>query len=100
MVGRLPSAGTLGGMKVAIPTEVKNNEFRVAITPAGVHDLVAHGHEVLVQAGAGIGSSISDAAYEAAGASILPDAASVWAAADLLLKVKEPVESEYGYFRD
>jgi alanine dehydrogenase len=87
-------------MRVAVPAEVKNNEFRVAITPAGVHDLVAHGHEVLVQSGAGVGSSIPDGAYIDAGASISPDAASTWAAADLLLKVKEPVASEYGYFRD
>ncbi|MBG6107680.1 alanine dehydrogenase [Frigoribacterium sp. CG_9.8] len=87
-------------MRVAVPSEVKNNEFRVAITPAGVHDLVTHGHEVLVQSGAGVGSSIPDEAYRDAGASISADAASTWAAADLLLKVKEPVESEYGYFRD
>ncbi|MDJ0376546.1 alanine dehydrogenase [Cryobacterium sp. PH31-L1] len=86
-------------MRIAIPTEIKNNEFRVAITPAGVHDLVLHGHDVLVQSGAGVGSSISDEQYVAAGAMILPDAASIWAAADLLLKVKEPVQSEYGYFR-
>ena len=86
-------------MRIAIPTEVKNNEFRVAITPAGVHDLVLHGHEVLVQADAGVGSSISDQQYASAGATILPDAASIWAAADLLLKVKEPIASEYAYFR-
>ena len=86
-------------MRIAIPTEIKNNEFRVAITPAGVHDLVLHGQDVFVQAGAGLGSSISDEQYAAAGATILPDAASIWAAADLLLKVKEPVTSEYGYFR-
>ncbi|CAN5237995.1 alanine dehydrogenase [soil metagenome] len=87
-------------MKVAVPREIKNNEFRVAITPAGVHDLVAHGHEVLVEAGAGLGSSIPDEAYIAAGATIAPDAASTWNAAELLLKVKEPVAAEYGYFRD
>jgi alanine dehydrogenase len=87
-------------MRVAIPAEVKNNEFRVAITPAGVHDLVAHGHEVLVQTGAGLGSSISDDEYVAAGASIAADAASTWAQADLLLKVKEPIASEYGHFRE
>ncbi|HEY5319578.1 MAG TPA: alanine dehydrogenase [Galbitalea sp.] len=86
-------------MKVAIPAEVKNNEFRVAITPSGVHELVAHGHEVLVQTGAGEGSSIPDEAYRDAGASITPDAASTWNAADMVLKVKEPIESEYGYFR-
>jgi len=85
---------------VAVPQEIKNNEFRVAITPAGVHDLVAHGHEVLVETGAGVGSSIPDSAYVDAGATIAPDAATTWAAADLLLKVKEPVASEYGYFRD
>lgn len=87
-------------MKVAVPTEIKNNEFRVAITPAGVHDLVANGHEVVIQSGAGVGSSIPDEAYRAAGATISPDAAQTWASADLLLKVKEPIESEYEYFRD
>ncbi|MFC5929049.1 alanine dehydrogenase [Cryobacterium melibiosiphilum] len=86
-------------MKVAIPREVKNNEFRVAITPAGVHELVSFGHEVFVETGAGLGSTITDSAYAAAGATILPDAASTWAIAELLLKVKEPVASEYGYFR-
>lgn len=86
-------------MRIAVPSEVKNNEFRVAITPAGVHELVSHGHEVVIQAGAGLGSSIPDASYQSAGATILPDAASTWAAADLLLKVKEPISSEYGYFR-
>jgi alanine dehydrogenase len=87
-------------MKVAVPAEVKNNEYRVAITPAGVHELVTHGHEVIVQAGAGDGSSIPDAAYVAAGATNSKDAASTWAQADMVLKVKEPIESEYGYFRD
>ena len=86
-------------MKVAIPSEVKNNEFRVAITPAGVHDLVAQGHQVLIETGAGAGSSITDEAYAVAGARIMPDAASTWAEADLLLKVKEPIDSEYGFFR-
>eukprot|EP01031_Cornospumella_fuschlensis_P002867 gene2867-3586_t len=66
-------------MRVAIPTEIKNNEFRVAITPAGVHDLVSHGHDVLIQRDAGVGSSISDDDYRAAGATIVPDAASTWA---------------------
>jgi alanine dehydrogenase len=86
-------------MKVAIPTEIKNNEFRVAITPPGVHDLVSHGHEVFIQSGAGVGSSISDDDYRAAGATMMPDAASTWAAADMLLKVKEPIESEYAFLR-
>jgi alanine dehydrogenase len=87
-------------MKVSVPKEVKNNEFRVAITPAGVHDLVSHGHEVLVETGAGLGSSITDEQYIAAGASIAPDAATTWARADMLLKVKEPVASEYPYLRE
>ncbi len=86
-------------MKVAIPREIKNNEFRVAITPAGVHDLVGNGHDVYVETGAGIGSSIPDEAYASAGATILPDADSTWEIAELLLKVKEPVESEYRFFR-
>jgi alanine dehydrogenase len=87
-------------MKVAVPAEVKNNEYRVAITPAGVHELVTHGHQVIVQAGAGDGSSIPDTAYIAAGATISKDAASTWKQAEMVLKVKEPIESEYGYFRD
>ena len=86
-------------MKVAIPREIKNNEFRVAITPAGVHDLVANGHDVFVETGAGSGSSIPDELYANAGATILPDAASTWQEAELILKVKEPIESEYRYFR-
>ena len=61
-------------MKVAVPAEVKNNEFRVAITPAGVHELVVAGHQVFIQAGAGVGSAISDAEYVAQGATICPDA--------------------------
>ncbi|WP_404432075.1 alanine dehydrogenase [Microbacterium lacus] len=87
-------------MRISIPTEVKNNEYRVAMTPAGVHDLVAAGHEVFVQRGAGLGSSMPDAEYEAAGATMLEDAEDVWARAELLLKVKEPIASEYRYFRD
>lgn len=87
-------------MKVAIPKEIKNNEFRVAITPAGVHDLVSHGHEVLVETGAGAGSSIGDDAYRDAGARITASAEETWNSADMLVKVKEPIAEEYGYFRD
>ncbi|MCR2826071.1 alanine dehydrogenase [Microbacterium sp. zg.Y909] len=87
-------------MRICVPTEVKNNEYRVALTPAGVHDLTSSGHEVFVQRGAGEGSSMTDAEYESAGATLLDDPAEVWARAELLLKVKEPVPSEYGYFRD
>jgi len=87
-------------MRISVPTEVKNNEYRVALTPAGVHDLASTGHEVFVQRGAGDGSSMPDAEYESAGAVLLDDAAEVWARAELLLKVKEPIASEYRYFRD
>ena len=87
-------------MKIAVPAEIKNNEFRVAITPAGVHELVGSGHEIFIQSGAGAGSSISDHDYEAAGAKILADAKTTWAAGDLVLKVKEPIESEYGFLRE
>ncbi|WP_194422202.1 alanine dehydrogenase [Microbacterium abyssi] len=87
-------------MRISVPTEIKNNEYRVALTPSGVHDLVAAGHEVFVQSGAGVGSSMPDAEYADAGATLLDDAAEVWARAELLLKVKEPIASEYGHFRD
>ena len=80
--------------RVAVPSEVKNHEYRVAITPVEVAELVAHGHEVHVQAGAGLGSSISDAKYVAQGARIVPTAAETWAIGELVLKVKEPVAGE------
>lgn len=86
-------------VKVGIPREVKNNEFRVAITPAGVHELVRNGHQVVIERGAGLGSSITDEEYIAAGAGILDSADQVWADADLLLKVKEPVAEEYHRLR-
>jgi alanine dehydrogenase len=86
-------------MRVGIPTEIKNNEYRVAITPAGVSELVRHGHEVTIQAGAGEGSAIHDADFKAAGAQIINSADQVWAEADLLLKVKEPVGPEYSRMR-
>ncbi len=87
-------------MKVGIPREVKNHEYRVAITPAGVHELVSHGHEVFIEKDAGVGSSIPDADFQAAGAQILATADDVWATGDLILKVKEPVEQEYGRMRE
>ncbi|WP_157840042.1 alanine dehydrogenase [Streptomyces megasporus] len=86
-------------MKVGIPREIKNNEFRVAITPAGVHELVRGGHRVLVERGAGVGSSIDDREYVEAGATVLDTADEVWADADLLLKVKEPIAEEYHRLR-
>ena len=81
-------------MRVGVPSEVKADEYRVALTPAGVRELADSGHEVLVQTGAGAGSAISDEAYVAQGASIVPDAASVFGEADLIVKVKEPQASE------
>jgi alanine dehydrogenase len=87
-------------MRVGIPTEIKNNEFRVAITPAGVAELVHRGHEVLIEAGAGEGSAISDADFKRAGAQMINSVDEVWAEADLLLKVKEPIEPEYSRLRE
>jgi alanine dehydrogenase len=87
-------------MRVGIPTEIKNNEYRVAITPAGVAELVHRGHEVIIQSGAGEGSAISDADFKRAGAQLINGADEVWAEADLLLKVKEPVEAEYSRLRE
>ena len=87
-------------MRVGVPQEVKNHEYRVAITPSGVHELTTRGHDVVVQAGAGLGSSITDDEFEAAGASILPTADDVWEAAELVLKVKEPVAEEYSRMRE
>jgi alanine dehydrogenase len=86
-------------MRVGVPREVKNREYRVALTPAGVTELVRAGHEVLVERGAGEGSSIPDADFQAAGARIVAEADDVWADADLLLKVKEPVAEEYDRLR-
>jgi alanine dehydrogenase len=86
-------------MKVGVPKEVKNHEYRVAITPAGVHELVRDGHEVFLEQDAGTGSAIPDADFVAAGARILPTADDVWQAGDLILKVKEPVPEEYGRLR-
>nr|WP_206323113.1 alanine dehydrogenase [Streptomyces sp. HNM0575] len=94
-----PKSRTVIDVKVGIPREVKNNEFRVAITPAGAHELVRNGHQVVVERGAGTGSSIPDEEYVAAGAAILGSADEVWATADMLLKVKEPVAEEYGRLR-
>jgi alanine dehydrogenase len=86
-------------MKVGIPRELKNHEYRVAITPAGVNELARGGHEVFVQKDAGAGSRIPDDDFVAAGATILPDADEVWQAGDLILKVKEPIADEYHRMR-
>ncbi len=86
-------------MKVGIPREIKNHEYRVAISPAGVHELAGRGHEVVIETGAGVGSSFSDEDFKAAGAQILGSADQVWTDADLLLKVKEPIAEEYSRLR-
>jgi alanine dehydrogenase len=81
-------------MKVGVPSEVKTDEYRVALTPAGVRELVDTGHSVVVQSGAGLGSAIADEAYTAQGAAILPDAESVFGEAEMIVKVKEPQPQE------
>ncbi|HRD63813.1 MAG TPA: alanine dehydrogenase, partial [Nocardioides sp.] len=90
-------------MLIGVPKEVKNHEYRVAITPIGVHELVAHGHEVVIQKDAGVGSSIQDAEYVSAGAKIVGTAEEAWGTeggVDLVLKVKEPVAEEYARMRE
>jgi alanine dehydrogenase len=87
-------------MKIGVAKEIKPAERRVALTPAGAHELVADGHEVTVETGAGNGSGFGDEAYVAAGARLNPDAQAVWAGSDLLMKVKEPIASEYPNLRD
>jgi alanine dehydrogenase len=84
---------------IGVPKELKNNEFRVSATPAGVHAYVSAGHKVLVEAGAGVGSAIADSDYVAAGAQIIKSADEIWQSADLIQKVKEPIEVEYKRMR-
>ena len=86
-------------MKVGVPRELKDNEYRVAITPAGVRELAVGGHEVFVERNAGIGSSIEDAEFERAGAKVLETADEVWETADMVLKVKEPIAEEFHRLR-
>ena len=81
-------------MRIGVPKEIKVHEYRVGLTPASVAELVAHGHEVVVETKAGTGIDCPDGAYEKAGAKILPDAAAVFKAADMIVKVKEPQEQE------
>ncbi|MBO7744022.1 alanine dehydrogenase [Paenibacillus sp. MWE-103] len=87
-------------MIIGVPKEIKASEYRVALTPAGAAMLKAAGHEVLVQSGAGAGSSFSDEAYEGEGATIVDDAKEVWARAEMIMKVKEPLPEEFGFFRE
>ncbi|MBC8098425.1 MAG: alanine dehydrogenase [Armatimonadetes bacterium] len=86
-------------MIIGIPKEVKQDEYRVALPPSGVRELVRHGHNVCVESRAGIGSAFSDAEYAAAGAKLLPSAAEVWSQAQMVVKVKEPQPSEYEHLR-
>ena len=86
-------------VKIGVPREIKNHEYRVAITPAGVHELVRLGHEVFIEFDAGAGSSIPNLEFETAGAKILATADEIWAIGDLILKVKEPISEEYGRMR-
>ncbi|NKQ58080.1 alanine dehydrogenase [Amycolatopsis sp. K13G38] len=86
-------------MRIAVPREIKKHEYRVALTPAGVHELTQHGHEVFIETEAGTGSAISDDEYISAGAKILAGADDVWAEGELVLKVKEPIAEEYPRLR-
>ncbi|GAA5045904.1 alanine dehydrogenase [Thermocatellispora tengchongensis] len=86
-------------MRIGVPREIKSNEYRVALTPAGAHEFVRHGHEVIVERGAGVGSAIPDDQFTAAGATIVPSAEEVWERGELVLKVKEPVPEEYPRMR-
>ncbi|GAB3399777.1 alanine dehydrogenase [Schumannella luteola] len=86
-------------MRIGIPTEIKNNENRVAITPAGVDALVHRGHTVRIQSGAGLGSGITDEAFAAAGAELIATAEELWSGSELVVKVKEPIAAEYGFLR-
>ena len=87
-------------MKIGVPREIKNHEYRVAITPAGVMEMVRHGHEVFIEQDAGIGSSISNEEYVKAGAKMLATADEVWQTGDMIMKVKEPIAAEYDRMRD
>ncbi len=87
-------------MKIGIPSEIKDNEYRVGIVPSGVEELVSNGHEVMIQEGAGLGSGITDEDFVSAGAVIHPDAPTVWGVADLVMKVKEPLLEEYDLLKD
>jgi alanine dehydrogenase len=87
-------------MRVGVPTEIKTDEYRVALTPSGVRELVEHGHDVLVQEGAGVGSAILDDEYTAQGARIVPDAETVFAEAEMVVKVKEPQPAEVAMLRE
>ena len=82
-------------MIIGVPKEIKKDEYRVALTPAGVRELTSAGHQVLIEQGAGVGSSIDDADFVATGATLVKNADDVWADSDMILKVKEPIADEY-----
>jgi alanine dehydrogenase len=86
-------------LKIAVPREIKTHEYRVALTPAGAHELTTRGHDVFIETGAGLGSAITDEEYLGAGAKIVPTAEDTWAEGDLVLKVKEPIAAEYPRLR-
>ena len=86
-------------MRIGVPKEIKNHEYRVGLVPAGVRELVAHGHEVVVETHAGYGIGLDDHHYEAAGATVLKTAAEVFAVADMIVKVKEPQAREIAMLR-
>src|SRR5262249_22629117 len=111
-IGGLEDAKTIAGLllylldkvggaavKIGVAKEIKADEYRVALTPAGARELVQHGHEVTIESGAGVGSALADTAYELAGARIA-GVDDVWADSELLLKVKEPIAPEYDRLRD
>jgi len=86
-------------MKIGVPKEIKTNENRIALVPAGAEALIAAGHSVLVETGAGLGSGFSDDVFSAVGAKIAPDAAAVWRDSEMIMKVKEPIEREWQHMR-
>ena len=86
-------------MIVGIPKEIKNNEYRVSLTPAGAMELVRRGHTVYIQSGAGVDSGFADKEYQAVGAKLLPSIEEVYATAEMIIKVKEPIAPEYGLVR-
>jgi len=87
-------------MIIGVPKEIKNNENRVALTPAGAMELTSHGHEVYIQSTAGVGSGFSDEEYKSAGANILPTIEATYDIAEMIMKVKEPIEAEYGLIKE
>ena len=87
-------------MRVGCPKEIKNHEYRVGLTPSSVREYVAHGHDVIIETGAGLGIGADDAAYQAAGAKIVGTAAEIFAQSDMVVKVKEPQSGEVKMIRE